>query len=148
MRDVTRSALVSETPQRMFDLINDVPSYPQFVPWCTHAAVETRSEREIVATLVVKRGPLKLDFTTRNTLVPPSRIDMRLERGPFRKLEGHWSLTPVGEEGCRVSLQLSYEFSTRLPGALFDPLFEQTAASLVDAFVTRARALRAAEPSQ
>jgi ribosome-associated toxin RatA of RatAB toxin-antitoxin module len=97
--------------------------------------------------LAVKRGLLKLDFTTRNTLHAPSRIEMRLERGPFRTLEGEWMLTPVGLEGCRVELKLRYEFSRSVPGVLFDPLFEQTAASLVDAFIARARVLRGASVS-
>ncbi len=142
MRDVTRSALVGETPQRMFELINDVPRYPQFVPWCTAARIESQSEHEIVATLSVRRGPLALDFTTRNTLTPPTRVDMILERGPFRQLQGQWLLTALGETGCRVELRLQYEFANRLSAMVFDPLFEQTAASLVDAFVVRARVLR------
>jgi ribosome-associated toxin RatA of RatAB toxin-antitoxin module len=144
MRDVTRSALVGETPERMFELINDVPSYPQFLPWCTAARIESQSGSEIIATLSVRRGPLALDFTTRNTLAPSTRIHMQLEKGPFRELQGQWLLTPVGDAGCRVELRLQYEFANRLSALVFDPLFEQTAASLVDAFVTRARALRSA----
>ncbi len=142
MREVIRSALVAESPERMFSLINDVASYPQFLPWCTGARVESQSDAEIVATLHVKRGPLKLDFTTRNKLTPFERIEIRLERGPFRRLEGGWRLAPVGLNGCRIELALRFEFANRLSAALFEPLFEQTAASLVDAFVLRARKLR------
>ena len=139
MREVKRSALIAETPERMYSLINDVERYPEFVPYCTAARVESRTDREMLATLSIKRGPLKAAFTTRNLLEPDRRVLMQFVSGPFRVLEGLWTLTPLGELGCRVELEMRFEFANRLSGALFEPLFEDTAGSLVDAFVRRAR---------
>jgi ribosome-associated toxin RatA of RatAB toxin-antitoxin module len=140
MREVKRSALVAQPPARMFALINDIDRYPEFVPWCTHARVESRSEREIVATIGVKRGALHTEFTTRNRLEPDTRITLELVRGPFSELHGEWRLTPIGEGGCRVELVLRFALANRLSAVVFEPLFEATAATLVDAFVARARA--------
>ena len=123
----------------MYQLINQIERYPEFVPWCTAARVESRKENEVVATLNIKRGPLKAEFTTRNLLEPDRRVLMQFVSGPFRVLEGLWTLTPLGDLGCRVELEMRFEFSNRVAGALFAPLFEDTAASLVDAFVKRAR---------
>ena len=147
MREVRRSALIAQPPQRMFALINDIESYPQFLPWCTSAHVQSRSEREIIATIAVRRGALSSSFTTRNELTADHRISMRLVSGPFKTLEGEWTLTPVelpGQPGCRVDLLMRFAFANRLTGMVFEPLFEETAVSLVDAFVARARALAAA----
>ena len=144
MREVKRSALVAQPPSRLFALINDIESYPRFLPWCTNARVESRSEREIVATIGVKRGPLHGSFTTRNELEPERRILMHLLRGPFRSLEGEWLLSPVGEAGCRVELAMRFAFKSSLHGLLFEQIFADTASSLVDAFVARSRATPAA----
>ena len=146
MTEVRRSALVAQPQERMFALINDIESYPQFLPWCTSAQVQSRSEREIIATVGVRRGPLNAQFTTRNALTAHHHIAMRLVSGPFKTLEGDWTLTPVaapGQEGCRIDLLLRFAFANRLTGVVFEPLFEETAGSLVDAFVARARALDA-----
>jgi ribosome-associated toxin RatA of RatAB toxin-antitoxin module len=143
MREVKRSALIAEPPARMYDLINDIERYPEFVPWCTAARIVSRKEHEVVATLNIKRGPLKTEFTTRNLLEPGSRVLMQFVSGPFRVLEGLWTLTALGDLGCRVELEMRFEFANRVAGALFEPLFEDTAASLVDAFVKRARETRA-----
>jgi ribosome-associated toxin RatA of RatAB toxin-antitoxin module len=140
MRQVKRSALVAQPVSRMFALINDIESYPQFVPGILRAQVESRSEKEIIATLAVKRGAMHAEFTTRNELEPDTRIHMKLVRGPFRQLEGEWNLTPIGTEGCKVELSLRFAFANALSALVFEPLFESTAASLVDAFVARARA--------
>jgi len=139
MREVKRSALIAETPARMYELINDIEAYPAFVPGCTAARVVSRKEGEIVATLHIRRGPLRAEFTTRNLLEPVSRVLMQLVSGPFRVLEGLWTLTPLGDLGCRIELEMRFEFTNRVTGALFEPMFEDTAASLVDAFVRRAR---------
>ena len=141
MREVKRSALVNKPPAELFALINDIESYPQFLPWCTHARVVSRTPTEIVATLGVRQGTLHGEFTTRNTLEPDHRILMQLVSGPFRKLEGEWRLTPIEPEGCRVELNMRFAFSHRLTAMLFEPKFAATMGSLVDAFVARARAL-------
>ena len=146
MREVKRSALISETPARMYALINDIERYPDFVPGCTAARVLERKAGELIATLNIRRGPLKAEFTTRNLLEPDRRILMQLVEGPFRVLEGLWTLTPLGDLGCRVELEMRFEFSNRVSGALFEPLFKDTAASLVDAFVRRARETRPDAP--
>jgi ribosome-associated toxin RatA of RatAB toxin-antitoxin module len=146
MREVKRSALVAQRPERMYELINDIEKYPDFVPWCSGARIESRTEHEIVATLAVRRGPLKTEFTTRNTLVPHSAVRMELVSGPFRRLHGLWELTPIGETGTRVDLALTFEFDNALTAAILEPLFESTAGSMVDAFVARARKLSASAP--
>jgi ribosome-associated toxin RatA of RatAB toxin-antitoxin module len=138
MREVKRSALVNQSPAKLFALINDIESYPQFLPWCTHARVESRTPQEIVATIGVRHGALQAEFTTRNTLEADRSVHMRLVSGPFKALEGKWLLTPV-EDGCRVELAMRFAFRNSLTGLLFEPKFAATVGSLVDAFVARAR---------
>ena len=138
MREVKRSALVALPPRRLFALINDIESYPQFLPWCSHAQVLSRTEREIVATIGVHRGPLHGEFTTRNELDPDHRVTMRLIKGPFTMLEGEWRITPAGE-GSMVELALRFQFKHTLSAMLFEQKFAETIGSLVDAFVARSR---------
>ena len=140
MREVKRSALVAQPPSRLFTLINDVESYPRFLPWCTHARVLSRTESEIVATIGVKQGPLHGEFTTRNELEPDKRILMHLVDGPFKMLEGQWLLTPIGSDGCRVELTMRFAFKNALSAVMFEHKFATTIGSLVEAFVTRSRA--------
>jgi ribosome-associated toxin RatA of RatAB toxin-antitoxin module len=141
MREVKRSALVNKPPAELFALINDIESYPQFLPWCTHARVVSRTPAEIVATLGVRQGALHGEFTTRNTLESDRRIHMQLVSGPFRTLEGEWRLTPLEPDGCRIELSMRFAFSQRLAVMLFEARFASTIGSLLDAFVARARSL-------
>jgi ribosome-associated toxin RatA of RatAB toxin-antitoxin module len=143
MKELKRSALLAQPPARLFALISDVERYPQFVPGCTFARIDSRSGQEIIATLGVHRGALSTEFTTRNELEPDRRVTMQLVRGPFRLLEGEWLLTPVADAGCRVDLSMRFALANPLSALILEPLFAQTVDSLMDAFIARARALPA-----
>ena len=139
MREVTRSALVPLAADKLYGLITDIERYPEFVPGCKLARIESQSEGVVVATLGVRRGALDAEFTTCNRLDPGRAVEMRLVRGPFKSLEGLWTIKPIGDAGCEVTLRLRFEFANRLAGVMLTPIFEDTAKSLVDAFVARAR---------
>jgi ribosome-associated toxin RatA of RatAB toxin-antitoxin module len=139
MREMTRSALVARPPSRLYQLVEDVERYPEFVPGCSAALVLERRDNEMLARLAVRRGPLRTEFTTRNELDPGRAVHMHLVEGPFRVLEGHWYFTPVASNGCRIDFSLRFQFASALKSVLFEPLFEETAAQLVRAFVARAQ---------
>jgi ribosome-associated toxin RatA of RatAB toxin-antitoxin module len=139
MRKVNRSALVSYTAREMFALVDDIACYPEFVPWCNEATVESRSDTTVVATLELHKGPISKHFTTRNTGSGFEAIDMELVGGPFRHLSGGWRFKEIEGEGCRVSLELEFEFESRLVDTMFGAFFKEAGDSLVDAFTARAR---------
>jgi len=136
---VERSAMVTYTAKQMFDLVNDVGRYPEFLPWCAGARVEDTSETERVASVKVSRGVLRTEFTTRNTLTRDAQIVMRLVDGPFRNLIGEWRFDAIGERGSRVSFRVEFEFKNRLAAAAMGGAFETVCSTIVDAFVSRAQ---------
>lgn len=141
MTTISRSALVPYTPAQMFELVDDVESYPQFLPWCRDAKVLARDEDEVRAALDIAYGGLHKSFTTLNRLQHNKMIEIRLVSGPFKRLEGFWRFDGLGEDGSKVSLDLEFEFSGRLLSMTFGPVFGQIANSMLDAFVRRAESV-------
>lgn len=139
MTTVRRSALVPFTSQQMFDLVNDIPSYPKFLPWCRSSRVLSADADMIRASIEIAHGSLSKAFTTRNRLQQGKMIEIRLETGPFRHLEGYWRFDPLGESGCRVSLDLDFEFANRIISMALGPIFNHITVTLVDSFTKRAR---------
>jgi ribosome-associated toxin RatA of RatAB toxin-antitoxin module len=135
---VDRSVLAPYAANEMFALVDDVESYPQFLPWCEGTRVALREADRTVATIRANYHGLRQEFTTQNTRRPGERIDMALVSGPFRTLRGHWQFTPLGEGGCRVDFRLEYEFASALLEKVAGPVFRHIADNFVDAFVRRA----------
>ena len=139
MRKVNRSALVPYTAREMFVLVDDVESYPEFLPWCNDAEVHNRTADTVEATLELHKGSVSNHFTTLNTRHEFNKIDLTLIGGPFRTLAGGWRFTELGQEGCKVALELDFEFENILVDVMFGAFFEETCNSLVDAFTKRAQ---------
>lgn len=139
MPSIQKSKIVPYTQQQMYALVNDVSQYAQFVPWCVSSEVLHASEFEVRASLGFAAHGIRQSFTTVNRLQPHKMIEIRLLQGPFRHLEGFWQFEATAQQQSRVSLDMEFEFSSKLLGMMFGPLFNQIASGLVEAFSQRAR---------
>ncbi|KDE40300.1 MAG: type II toxin-antitoxin system RatA family toxin [Nitrincola lacisaponensis] len=138
MTEIHKSALVLHTAEQMFDLINDVGRYPEFVPWCAKTQVIHESEDEIQATLHVAKAGLSYSFTTRNRKRRPVYMDMNLVEGPFSTFSAAWHITPLSDEACKVEFTMKYDFAGKLASLAMNKVFSSVAATMVDVFVERA----------
>jgi ribosome-associated toxin RatA of RatAB toxin-antitoxin module len=138
MTGVSRSALVPFSAGQMFDLVEGVEQYPQFLPWCSGTAVSHRDPLITRATININYRGIKQSFSTENRKQPPELMSIRLAEGPFRALDGEWRFTPLGADACRIDFRLNYEFSSTLLEKLVGPVFGHIAGTMVDAFLKRA----------
>ena len=140
MRTVRRSAQVPFSAEQMFDLVDDIASYPEFLPWCQSATVQRRTEDLAEATLEVGVAGVQKRFSTRNRLDRPHRIELQLLKGPFRSLDGAWTFADHDEGGSEVDLTLNFEVAASPLQMVFGVLFEEIVRSQVTAFIDRAKA--------
>ena len=138
MPTITRKVIVDHPAQAMFDLVDGVEAYPQFLPWCRSTQILSRGEDEVRATIEMVKGGVHKSFTTSNRMQKNKMIDIRLLEGPFRRLEGYWRFESLRAGASKVSLDMEFEFSSHLLRVAVEPVFKQIANSLVDAFCKRA----------
>jgi ribosome-associated toxin RatA of RatAB toxin-antitoxin module len=145
---VQRSACVPYGAAQMFDLVNDIEKYPEFLHWCRSARIDTRYGSTVEATLEIGALGFQRSFRTRNTLRRPERIQIDLVSGPFRRLRGEWRFTDLPSRESDVSLSLAFEVSISPFGVVFSKVFEELAGAQVDAFIARAASLYGADGSR
>jgi ribosome-associated toxin RatA of RatAB toxin-antitoxin module len=137
LRVINRSALVPYSPRLVFETVDDIEAYSEFLPWCSKSRVLDRSDSEVVATLVLSASGIDQAFTTKNRLTRYQNIELSLLDGPFSQLHGQWSFEPLGLDGCKMELDLSFEFSNPIVDQTFGRLFGAAADRLVSAFTDR-----------
>jgi ribosome-associated toxin RatA of RatAB toxin-antitoxin module len=125
----------------MYALVEDIAAYPDFLPWCTGATIHSCEAGVIDASLQLQQGAIQKSFRTRNALTPGREIGLQLIGGPFKHLAGGWQFEQLGDDGCKVSLDLAFEFENFLTDSLFGTFFERTCNSLIDSFTERADAI-------
>jgi len=135
---VEKTVLVAHSAEQMFNLVDRVEDYPRFLPWCGGASVTELDENRVHATVHIDYLHLKQSFTTENVRTPPYQIDMTLQHGPFKHLDGSWRFIPLSDSACKIEFSLRYEFSSRLLEKMVGPVFHYIANSFVDAFIHEA----------
>lgn len=140
MKRIARSAIVESSAEAFYALVDDIESYPSFLPWCTAAQVRERGPGRSVATLTLAAKGLRQSLTTENSHLPGRSIDMRLREGPFRHFTAAWRFTPLQPQAAKVEFTVAYEFSSRIVAAVLEPAFNRIADRTLEAFVRRAAA--------
>ena len=141
MPQISRSAILPYSADFMYHLVNDVATYPEFLPWCGAVEIHSQSDRELEASIQMRGAGVDSWFRTRNRMTAGETIDIELVDGPFEKLEGQWRFTPLGEEGSKIELVLSFEIKRGLAAAIIKPAFSRIANTMVDSFCQRAEDL-------
>ncbi|ONN65596.1 type II toxin-antitoxin system RatA family toxin [Herbaspirillum sp. VT-16-41] len=138
MAVVHKTVLINYSAEQMFNLVDKVEDYPEFLPWCGGVEVSERSDYSLTAKLKINYHGLKQSFSTHNTNVRPTSMTMRLVEGPFKHFEGRWSFKPLREDACKIEFDMEYEFSSRILEGVIGPVFSMIANSFVDSFCKRA----------
>jgi ribosome-associated toxin RatA of RatAB toxin-antitoxin module len=138
MAVIEKSVLIPRTAQQMFELVDRVEDYPEFLPWCGGTELLERSETVTAARIHINYHGIKAHFATENPKEAPHRMDIHLRDGPFRRLEGGWRFTALGDVGCKIEFRLQYEFSSKVLEKALGPVFSHIIGSFVDSFVKRA----------
>ena len=138
MPTVSTRARVSYTPGEMYALVNDVKSYPAFIPMCSDVRLLSEGADRLKATMTLKKGAIRLTFTTENSMEAGRHIRMRLVDGPFKRLNGLWTFTPQGDSGSETAFRLDFEFANGLLSMALGGFFKEVSESMVDAFCRQA----------
>ncbi|MCF1427759.1 MAG: SRPBCC family protein [Shewanella sp.] len=143
MPKISRSVLVRFSARQMYDLVNDVESYKEFLPGCVGGKVLAFDGSTMLASVDVCKAGIAKTFTTRNQLIPGKRIELNLENGPFKYLRGQWLFSELTDEACKVEFELDFEFSSALVAIAFGKVFQELVGSMVSAFTDRAKVIYA-----
>ncbi len=136
---VEKSVLIERTPSQMFELVDRVEDYPEFLPWCGGTTLHERTAETTAATIAIDYRGIRSQFSTANTKEAPGLMRIHLTEGPFTRLEGHWRFIALGDLACKVEFGLHYEFSNKVLAKVLGPVFNHIANTFVESFVKRAR---------
>lgn len=139
MAHIHRNALLPYSVKQMFDLVNKVADYPQYLDGCSGVLIHEESLESMKATLKLERRGIKLEFTTRNAIDAPKSIVLNLEDGPFTTFEGRWFFQYLADDACKVILDLQFQMSGKLTSVAAAKLLDSVGNNMVDAMVKRAK---------
>lgn len=129
------------TPEQMFDLVADVQSYEQFLPWVSAIRVRSNSDTEMVADMIVGFKGLSESFTSRVIKQRPDHVHVDYLDGPLKHLSNDWRFRPDGQGGVLVDFTVDFAFKNKLFEMLAGQMFDKALRKMIGAFETRAAQL-------
>ena len=138
MITIKKHAIVLHSREKMFNLVDQVEDYPNFLPWCGSTKVIERTEKLTKATILINYRNVKQSFTTENDKVFPVKMNINLIDGPFKILKGEWKFIRIEKNTCKIEFELQYEFSNYFLDKLISPVFNMIANTFIDNFIAKA----------
>ncbi|WND02330.1 type II toxin-antitoxin system RatA family toxin [Temperatibacter marinus] len=127
--------------EQMFDLVSDVNSYDQFLPWCQKVRVYAQKQGQFDADLIIGFKNFRETFTSRVTYTAPKSVNVDYIKGPLKRLYNHWQFSENAGGGCHVDFEVDLEFKSRILENLIGTVFTEASKKMIDAFESRAEEL-------
>ena len=138
MKRIYKEEYINIDVSTIFNLINDIENYPNFLPWCTKTEVETPSNNIVIGKIYISKSFIKWNFSTKNYIDENKSIKLEFVDGPFDALDGKWLFTPTDDHNTKVSLEINYKFKSKLIEVSIEPIFTTIMNSILQSFVQEA----------
>ena len=143
MRRHEETRILPYPADKMFDLVADVESYPDFIPWCDNVKVISRlripTGLAIRSEMVVSFKSLRESFVSEALLAEDkSSIEIRYLERVFRFFRSKWKFHHRSDGTTLIEFETAYEFKTRILEVLAGAFFWRASQKIVAAFEERA----------
>lgn len=124
--------------EQLFDLVMDIAKYPEFLPWCIGARINTRDKNEVNADVIIGYKMFRERFSSRVHFIRPNAIEVEYLKGPMRHLQNKWVFTNMRAGQCEVDFYVDFSLESKLFEKLVDQFFHKALVKMINAFETRA----------
>ena len=131
MATIERTIEVEASAEKLYEVVSDIERYPSFLTWCDSSEILSKENHLVTASLSISILGFKSEITTLNRLFKPSKIEMSLQKGPFKSFKGTWLFEEIALEKTRVSCTMKYQIANPIT----DLMVKQNLASFIDQFV-------------
>lgn len=139
LKRIERSAMVPYSSEQLFELVNDVESYPRFLPYWSSVHIQESTDSYQIVNIEVSKGPLKQSFSTKNTWKVPTEVQMDLiKKGPFSHFKGIWRFKPLLGGGSEVLYTMEFEIQLGWLKPVIEPFFASLMETMMSAFLEEA----------
>lgn len=123
---------------QLFDLVMDIEKYPEFLPWCIGARVNSRSKNDLDADVLIGYKVFRERFSSRVHFTKNKEIEVEYLKGPMRHLHNKWVFRDMREGECRVDFYVDFTLKSKLLEGFVDQFFQKALMKMINAFETRA----------
>jgi len=135
------SHVCNYSQEQLFDLVVNIESYPEFLPWCKKAEIIKTKGNIIIAELTIEFAGISQSYTSKITHDRPKTINVEMIEGPFSYLRNNWQFEAQNNGQTKIRFEIDFKFSSKILETLMGVIFDRTVSKLTEAFLKRAEQL-------
>ena len=144
MKNSKREEAISHSARKLFDIVLDIESYPEYIPWCTKMIINERNKNEIFADMYVKykfilaqKFGSHVKFDKNNLIIETSYIE-----GPLKDLTTKWKFEEITNNTSKILFDMNFEFKNFFHQKIAESFYPLIENKMIDSFKRRADDLR------
>ena len=134
----SETRILPYSAEQMFSLVMDIDKYPEFLPWCIGARINSKSKNDLEADVLIGYKMFREKFSSRVHFTKPKEIEVEYLKGPMRHLHNKWQFKDLKEGECQIDFYVDFSLKTKLFESLVDQFFHQVLVKMINAFEGRA----------
>ena len=128
--------------EKIYDLVRDIESYPEFLPWCTYAKIICQGDDWCLADLGVMFKGISRRYRSKVLFEKPTarkaRVFAQMVSGPFAHLTTEWILNEVVENKTTIHFFVDFKFDSFILDKISSVFFNKSCIAMQEAFLKRA----------
>jgi coenzyme Q-binding protein COQ10 len=137
----SESRILPYSSEQLFDLVMDIQKYPEFLPWCLGARINSTSKNGVEADVIIGYKVFREKFSSRVRFTRAKEIEVEYLQGPMRHLHNKWAFKNLRENQCQVDFYVDFSLKTKLLEGFVDQFFHKALVKMINAFELRATEL-------
>ena len=140
MKNSKREEVISHSATKLFNIVIDIESYPEYIPWCTKMVINQRKKNEIYADMYVKykfilsqKFGSHVKFDKNNLTIETSYIE-----GPLTDLTTKWKFEEIDKTKSKIFFDVNFEFKNFLHQKVAETFYPLIENKMIDSFKKRA----------
>jgi coenzyme Q-binding protein COQ10 len=134
----SETRILPYSAEQMFALVMDIEKYPEFLPWCMGARINSKSKNDLEADVLIGYKMFREKFSSRVHFTRPKEIEVEYLKGPMRHLHNKWVFRDMKDSQCQIDFYVDFSLKTKLFESLVDQFFQKALMRMINAFEGRA----------
>ena len=140
MKKSKREDIVFHSANKLFNIVLDIESYPEYIPWCTKMVVNEKNNNEIYADMFVK---YKFILTQKfGSYVKFNKNELKIQtsyiEGPLKDLKTNWEFEEISKNKSKIIFEVNFEFKNFIHQKLAETFYPLVENKMIESFKNRA----------
>ena len=140
MKNSIREEIVNHPAKKLFDIVIDIESYPEYIPWCTRMVVNKRKSNEIYADMYVQykfildqKFGSYVKFNSNKLTIETNYIE-----GPLKDLNTNWKFEEINSNKSKIIFNVNFEFKNFIHQKVAETFYPLIENKMINSFKERA----------